>query len=156
MKYIIFLLLISVSVHAQDTLVINKFYPPKGFVLERLDDSTYLLRRDTVKWNPYYLKKKHHGARTGSLSVNPAGKIISNATWDTSSLIITGSSSSTPFIITNGRSGSYGYAGPQFDYWEPYPWWKKALWMLGGMVVWIIGTVIFIALQPVEEIKSNE
>lgn len=71
---------------------------------------------------------------------------------------ITGNSPNT--IWSNGKRERMDTADAFKYYWAlplpEYPWWKKGLWMILGMVVWIIGTVIFIALQPVEKIQSNE
>lgn len=84
MKMLIALLFISLSAGAQDS-IISLWYPPKGWVIISNGDSSYTLRRDTVKhldwngihtipndsfywfpdpklntvkWNPYYKKRK--------------------------------------------------------------------------------------------------
>ena len=179
MKYFLFLLLLIGSANAQDTPVfaepngmtnkgstLNNGLSITGSTLYVSLDTPWMLSHgwklvDTVKWKPYYQKKKHHprndtfyiGANDAHTSsgdliirgkdVRFGGQLQRNQPINFDSFYL-----SAHGLIPKYKDSINSIKGYTWDFWdkpvEVYPWWKKALWMVFGQLTMLITYLIII------------
>lgn len=144
---------------------------------------------DTVKWKPYYQKKKHHSHKdtifsNGDLTFYGAGPQLGGLITKDTKISVPHGLIDTAILRYGGYSpDSLGtdlplswsgtvtsfkrdtlYSEKMLPMWDgnqgwvvrfdpdakPYPWWKKALWLVTGIIMSILGFVAIEAFRAKE------